>query len=114
MVRASRLLLCLWLAAFAAGTVVHATAGTAMALDMAMASDAGMDMPSCVACDGDAGADADGVVCDIDCTAPSIAVFTSATAQAFLGIAKVMTVPDREIRLGRTGPPEPFPPKPIV
>lgn len=112
--RVSRLLLCLWLAVFAVGTAVHATAGTAMALDMAMASDAAMDMPGCAACDDDAGPDADSATCDINCTAPSIALLTSAPAQATFGVAQVLTVPDREGRLGRTGPPDPFPPKPIV
>lgn len=104
----ARLLLCLWLAAFAASTVAQAAGSTAMMI--AMAAEAGSQMAGCPDCD-DEPADADGFACNVDCTS-----LWSGLPVDYPGYRPIVPSKDfgpaaAEDRPGRIGPPDPLPPK---
>lgn len=103
-----------FLAVFAASTIVHAVSANAMALDMAMAEGGAMSMPDCQGCPEDGGSDAN-ASCDLVCTAPVFAVLRAAEP------AQLMTPLLRQDRpLGMTlprglrAPPDPFPPRTLI
>ena len=106
-----RILAVALLAVFAAGSVVHATSTTTMAVKMALGDGGTMDMADCTDCD--AGGDG-GLVCDLVCTAPFV---------ADLGTESVVRVPVPVSTaapngvcdfVGRTGPPDPHPPRTLI
>jgi len=104
----------LFLAVFAASTIVHAVSASAMALDMAMADGGAMSMPDCQGCpeDGDGDANAS---CDLVCTTPAFAVLTGVGPAQF-----IMPVLRQDRPLGMTlprglrAPPDPFPPRTLI
>jgi len=103
-----------FLAVFAASTIVHAVSANVMALDMAMAKGGAMSMPDCQGCPGDGDSDAN-ASCDLVCTAPVFAFLKA------VGAAQFMTPLLRQDRpLGMTlprglrAPPDPFPPRTLI
>lgn len=110
----ARIFLCLWLAAFAAGSAPYAAGGMAMDRDMAMTSGAEMAMPGCDACGGVGGAGADGIACDIQCPSPVIALLPDGTQAGSAAPAAVLGPLADPTQPGRAGPPDPFPPKPLA
>lgn len=109
-----RILVVALLAVFAAGSVVHATSTTTMAVKMALADGGPMDMADCTGCDADGNGDENGLACDLVCTAPSIAGSGAETALSVpvaLSIAAPKGVSDF---VGRTGPPDPYPPRTLI
>lgn len=113
MSRLARTLLVALLAVFAASVVVHAASATTMAVKMALADGGAMDMADCDGCgSGDAG-DKSGPPCDIVCIAPFVATVNAETAPAFPMSATAVTWVSRDFA-GRTGPPDPYPPRTLI
>lgn len=110
MSKIARILAVVFLAVFAAGTAAHAAAATDMSLKMSMASmDAGGDM-DCTGCPGDEGQAA---ACDQFCVTTPAAL----CAPAGIGLpdgADVVAILLGSRPDGRTGPPEPYPPRTIL
>jgi len=96
------------LAAFVAGTIVHVSSATAMNLKMALAADDG-GMVGCKVCPDD---NEKMTPCDNDCVVPTLAILSDVEAQV-PPAERVATRAIAENMSGRTGPPEPFPPRNI-
>lgn len=105
-----RTLALILLAAFAAGTIAHAAGATTMAVNMALTASGAMNMGDCERCVSDGGDKKNAATCDIACVFPfsgtvspeqAVHSQTAATASAF-GLFDVA---------GRTGPPDPYPPR---
>ncbi len=110
MARYVRILMIMVLAAFAAGTVVHAANAATMSAKMTLAVIDGADMGDCQDCsDGNDNMPP----CDNVCISPILAVVPS--GQPSLPGAKTTTeslAPQSVI--GRTGLPDPYPPRSII
>lgn len=111
----ARILTVMFLALFAASSVVHAVSANSMALDMAVAAGDADVMPDCQGCDADAADNSNVGSCDLDCTAPGIATLDIASG-LLLEVRPsrqdrilVMSLP-----LGRLGAPDPFPPRSLI
>jgi len=113
MVKLVRICMFALLTAFAVGSVAHVTSATAMSLKMALADGGAMDMADCQGCGSDNEGDDGGLGCDMVCVAPILANLSpegsipavtgiSPSARAFYDLA------------GRTGPPEPYPPRTLI
>lgn len=74
MLKLGSLFVIVFLAVFAASTIVHAVSANAMALDMvqdmAMSEDGAMPMADCRGCIAEKGGKAGVAACDLACTAP--------------------------------------------
>ena len=101
------------LALFAAITVVHAARATAMSLEMAMTDDVGMDMADCVGCDDD-GSRSSGLACDIACVTPMVGILDGSAASDVVVPSSVLKPVPAFTFSGRTGPPDPFPPRALL
>lgn len=101
-----------FLAIFAASTVVHAANAT-LSVMMALADCSAMDMAGCHACDSGADENGDGLACDAVCLAPLAASLGSDGALP-INTGQSLTRDDIADLVGRTGPPEPFPPRTLV
>jgi hypothetical protein len=110
MARYVRTFMILMLAAFAAGTVVHAANATTMSAKMTLAAIDGADMSDCQDCtDGNGNMPS----CDNVCVSPILAVVPS--GQPSLPGAETTTEnPVLENVTGRTGPPDPYPPRTTI
>lgn len=112
MPRFVRILAVALLAIFAAGTVVHAAGAATMAIKMALAADGAMSMPDCAGCDADG--DGDGPACNLVCTAPFVADLRPETTEnvpAAVSTAEPTGIYDF---VGRSGPPDPYPPRTLT
>ncbi|MEQ9180463.1 MAG: hypothetical protein RIF44_17365 [Nitratireductor sp.] len=94
------------LAAFVAGFGVKAASAAAMEFAMAMSDDASMKTSACGACD----THGEPAACDVDCAVPAAILLpqTSADGPVAVGDRAVVRA-DRFT--GRTGPPDPYPPR---
>ena len=101
-----RILAVVFLAAFAAGTAAHVAAATDMSLKMSMAT---MDdrMADCQDCPGD---DGQASACDQFCVPTLSAICPPATAE-LPHVAALVSSPPAEPSDGRTGRPDPYPPR---
>lgn len=103
-----------FLAVFAASTIVHAVSANAMALDMAMADGGAMSMPDCQGCPEDGGSDAN-ASCDLVCTSPAFAVLKAACVSQ---VMPQLLRRDRPLGMllprGLRAPPDPFPPRILI
>jgi hypothetical protein len=105
MSKLARILAVVFLAAFGAGTAAHTAAATDMYLKMSMS---GMDgMPDCQHCPG---GDGQASACDQFCVT-SLAAICAPVAAEFPRVACVLSLPPEGQWGGRTGPPEPYPPR---
>jgi hypothetical protein len=106
MSKLTRILAVVFLAAFAAGTAAHAAAATDMSLKMSMAPmhDGMADCQDCPGDDGQASA------CDQFCVTTLTAICPPAAAE-LPHVAGLGSSPPAEPSDGRTGPPEPYPPR---
>ena len=109
-----RILAAALLVVFAAGSVVHATSATTMAVKMALADGGPMDMADCTGCYTDGNGDEGGLICDPVCTAPLVADLGTEFT-----VSVPVAVPTAEPRgvydfVGRTGPPDPYPPRTLI
>ncbi|TIM31410.1 MAG: hypothetical protein E5Y63_07190 [Mesorhizobium sp.] len=105
MSKLARILAFVFLAAFAAGTAAHSAASTDMSLKMSMS---GMDggMSDCQDCPNDDGQ----VACDQFCVTSMAAICPPAAAE-LPHVAGIVSLPTAAPSDGRTGPPEPYPPR---
>lgn len=109
----ARILVIAVLAAFAAGSVVHVASATTMSVKMALSDTGAMDMADCEGC-GSSGGDGDGgLTCDIVCLAPLLANLSPDGVLAVSPGASP-TSPAFYDFVGRTGPPEPYPPRTLI
>ena len=109
MTRWTRLLVMLVLVAFVAGSIAHIGNATTMNLKIAFAGDGDGGMVGCKVCPGD---NDEMAPCDNDCMVPTLAVLPDIEEQ----IPPAERVARRAIAenlSGRTGPPEPYPPRTI-
>lgn len=114
MSKLARILVVALLAVFAAGSVVHATVATTMIVNMTFADDGLMDMADCASCDTDENGDESGLVCDFVCTAPFIAGLGPATALSLpAAVSRAASTGSYDF-VGRTGPPDPYPPRTLI
>lgn len=104
-----RALLFVLVAAFASGTVAHAANATSMDLTMALES-ADTDMPDCQGCPDDGSRLPS---CDTVCVTPFVAVIPVAAADMPV-IHSPLAIPAVRQVVGRTGPPDPYPPRSII
>lgn len=113
MLTRSRIFTLALLALFAVGVVVHSAGATSMSLKMAL-GDAGVaDMVDCQGCGADTDGEDNGPTCDIVCTVS----FAASLGQVdmfsphFAYVARPLLV---EHLAGRTGLPEPYPPRVLI
>ena len=109
MSKLARILAVVFLAAFAAGTAAHAAASTDMSLKMSMSAMDG-SMPDCQDCPGDDGQES---ACDQFCVTTLAAICPPAAAE-LPQVAVLVFLPPAEPSDGRTGPPDPYPPRTIL
>lgn len=101
------------LALFAVGTVVHSAGATSMSLKMAL-SDAGLtDMADCQGCGTDTDGEDNGPTCDNVCTV-SFAASLGQVDTVSPDIAHVTRPLLVQHLAGRTGLPEPYPPRLLI
>jgi len=99
-----------FLAVFAASTIVHAVSANAMA----MAEGGAMSMPDCQGCpeDGDSDTTAS---CDLVCTAPVFAVLRAMEpAQLMTPLLRQNRPLGIKLPRGLLAPPDPFPPRTLI
>lgn len=101
------------LVAFATSSAVHATAATTISLKMALADGGAMEMSDCTDCDMDMAGDAAGAACELACSAPFVAdlVREIPLTSRHLDVYQRSSPHDF---VGRTSPPEPYPPRTLV
>lgn len=110
MTRHVRILLILILAVFAAGSVVNAANATSMNMQMALSALDSGDMGDCQDCP-DGGDDMQ--ACDDACVSPILAVVPSGQT----GLPETRTTTESGVLqsvAGRTGLPDPYPPRSIT
>ncbi|UWQ43976.1 hypothetical protein K3718_21680 (plasmid) [Leisingera aquaemixtae] len=105
----------MFLALFAASSVVHTVSANSMALDMAAAAVDTDIMPDCQGCEADEAGTSNVGSCDIDCTTPGIAMLDAAPGPLNA------VFPWRQYRMtgmalpsGLRGVPDPFPPRSLI
>lgn len=105
-----RIFMIVVLAAFAAGTITHAVNAATMSTKMTLAAIDGADMGDCQDCPGGKG---DVQPCDYACLSPILGVVPS--GQPSLPGAETTTESlVLQSVAGRTGPPDPYPPRSII
>lgn len=110
MARYVRIFMIVVLAAFAVGTVAHAANAATMSAKMSLAVIDGADMGDCKKCPDGKG---DVQPCDNACVSPILAVVPS--GQPSLPGAETTTEsPVLQSVTGRTGPPDPYPPRSTI
>jgi len=99
-----------FLAVFAASTIVHAVSANAMA----MAEGGAMSMPDCQGCPE--GGDSDATAsCDLVCTAPVFAVLRAMEPAQFMTPLLRQNRPlGIKLPRGLLAPPDPFPPRTLI
>lgn len=113
MVKFVRIFVFALLTAFAVSSVAHATSSTTMSIKMALAGGGAMDMADCQGCGTDTDGEDSGPTCDIVCTVS----FAASLGQIdtfnphFARVARPLLV---ERLAGRTGLPEPYPPRTLI
>jgi len=113
MVKFGRIFVFALLTAFAVSSIAHATSATTMSIKMALADGGAMDMADCQGCGSDSGGDDGGLGCDMVCVAPLLASLSpEGSIPAVTGICpSARALYDL---VGRTGPPEPYPPRTLI
>lgn len=108
MSKLARILAVVFLAAFASSAIAHAAASTDMSLKMSMAAmDDGGGMADCQDCPGDEG---QASACDQFCVTTLTAICPPAVTE-LPHVAAIVSSPPAEPSDGRTGPPDPYPPR---
>jgi hypothetical protein len=102
------------LAVFAAGSVVHVASATTVSLQMALADGAAMDMADCEGCGTGGDGDESGLACGTVCVAPFTATLAQENASGLRVVAKSPAPSGVHDFVGRTGPPDPYPPRTLI
>lgn len=113
------LLVIVFLAMFAAGTIVHAVSANAMALDMAqdmaMSEDGATSMADCRGCIADEGGNAGVMACDLACTAPIVGTLgDSGGPVAVVLLSRPVRLPAGSLPSGLRSPPDLIPPIALI
>jgi len=113
MVKLVRIFVFALLTAFAVGSVAHAASTTTMSIKMALADGGAMDMADCQGCGSDSDGDEGGLDCDLVCVAP---VLANLSPEGGVPAVTGLTPSVRAFYnlVGRTGPPEPHPPRTLI
>lgn len=101
------------LVTFALGSVAQVTSATAMSLKMALDDGGPMEMAGCQGCGSDSGGDEDGLGCDSVCVAPFLGGLSAERSFPALTGASPSARAYYDL-VGRTGPPEPYPPRMLI
>lgn len=101
------------LALFAMGIVVHSAGATTMSLKMALGDVGAADMADCQGCGADTDSEEAGPTCDIVCTV-SFAADLGQVDTFSPRFAELATLQLVEHLTGRTGLPEPYPPRILI
>lgn len=111
---AFRLLMIVVLAAFAAGSLVHAAGSSEMAATMLHAGEAPVTSADCEACDEGRTGDM-GSACDLVCATNIVAAIPVLQADGFVPLRRGTLVPAaaRDL-LGHVGPPAKQPPRTLI
>lgn len=110
MTRYVRIFMIMMLAAFAAGTVVHAANAATMSMKMTLAAIDGADMGDCQDCPDGNG---DMPLCENVCVSSILAVVPP-DQPSLPGTETTTESPVHQSVTGRTGPPDPYPPRSII
>lgn len=109
------LIVIVFLAVFAASTIVHAVSANAMALDMAMSEDGAMSMADCRGCIADEGGNVGAVACDLACTAPIVGTLGSADGPVAVALlSRLERLPTGNLPSGLRSAPDLFPPIALI
>lgn len=113
MVARTRIFTLALLALFTAGIVVHSAGATSMSLKMALADAGVADLADCQGCGTDTDSEEGGPTCDIVCTVSFAASLgqVDTFSPRFAELARPQRV---EHLAGRTGLPEPYPPRTLI
>lgn len=108
-----------FLAVFAAGTVVHAVSANAMALDMAqdmaMSEDGAMSMADCRGCVAGEGGKTGVAACDLTCTAPVAGTLGESGGLVQIALlSRPERLPAGNLPLGFRDAPDLFPPRSLI
>ncbi|ORE91769.1 hypothetical protein ATO13_19295 [Stappia sp. 22II-S9-Z10] len=109
-----RILVVALLAVFAAGSVAHVASTTTMAIKMAFADTGAIDMADCTGCDADDDGDDGVLVCNLVCSAPFVADLRTESAVNMLAVVSMAEPTGLSDFVGRTGPPDPYPPRTLM
>lgn len=113
MVKPVQILVFALLTAFAVGSIAHAAGTTTMSLKMALGDAGVVDMADCQGCGTDTDGDEGGLDCDVVCVAPILAYLSPEEGvPAVTGLTP--SVRAFYNLVGRTGPPEPSPPRTLI
>jgi hypothetical protein len=102
------------LVVFAAGSVVHVASATTMSLEMALVDGAAMEMADCEGCGTGGDGGESGLACDIVCIAPFAATLGPENAPGLRVVAESPAPSGVRDVVGRTGPPDPYPPRTLI
>jgi hypothetical protein len=108
--KVARILTCVLVAVFMAGTAAHGAITTGMSLEMSKAAMDDGGMPDCQDCPGD---DQQASVCSQFCITTLIAICPPPSGGLPHVAAIVPSLP-AEVSYGRIGPPDPYPPRFIL
>lgn len=113
MVAQVRIFTIILLALFATSIVMNSAGGAPMSLKMAQTDTGIADMTDCQGCGADS--DSKGIApdCDIACTVSCAANFSQADTFSPC-FAKPAILQSTKHLVGRTGPPEPYPPRVLI
>lgn len=114
MSKLASLFVIVFLAVFAASTIVHAVSANAMALDMATPEDGAMFMADCQGCIADEG-NAGVAACDLACTAPIVGTLGDSGGPVQVAIlSRLERLPAGNLPLGLLSPPDLIPPIALI
>lgn len=106
----ARMMMIVVIAAFAAGTVAHAASLTTMTVKMALADAGDAGNAGCAGC-GEP--QANGMDCDQVCISAAMVLPAAAGGGSTPAFAVIEPAPTGDFA-GRTGPPDPYPPRSFV
>jgi len=108
-----RIFMIMLITAFAVGTVAHAASNTTMSLQMALADSGAMDMADCQGCGSDGDGENEGLSCNMVCVS-SLLASLGVEAHALQVSGPSLSTRSFYDLAGRTGPPEPYPPRTLI
>lgn len=113
MLARTRIFVLALLALFATGIIVNSASATSMSLKMVLANASVADMADCQGCGTDSDSEESGPNCDIVCTI-SFAASLGQVDTFSPRVAEPATLQSANHLAGRTGPPEPYPPRTLI
>lgn len=111
----THIVMTLFLALYAASAVVHSASASAMTIEMVTSAEQDMEMSDCQGCgiDEDAAAGG-GQACNIICTTPVAAIFAVSPGPILTTSLLQERTLSEILSIGRSGSPEPYPPRTLI